>query len=1214
MLKKKDNKSKDKDKGNNKGKRELKGKKEGLWKSLEDLALTEEELHHLSSQEFKSTPLREPSIQASASIQTSSDSSDSPASSTSLNKEGLDRREFLKLMAASMALASTSCLRRPMQKIVPYTEQKEETTLGVGSYYASSWVDTGGVQTYGLLVHSHDGRPIKVEGNPHSPSNGSALSARAQAHILSLYDPERLQGPKRNLFNEKRKNFDSISVKWPEVDAFIFSHLKSAHQHRNSIAFLTGSLASPSTQSLIEEFQRTFEARHISWDPISYEDLQIGQEVCYGQRVFPHFRYDKADYIVSVDADFLGSWGDVTQATRRFSQNRKRLQMGKKTRLVVFDSLYSLTGGNADVRIPIKPSQQLDVVMGMLYTLIVKMKKTSYANHTALRSVLEEYALAPITLGMNSKNFEQMVKDLYDRRGRSLVVAGGTITQNVQSYPLQIAVNFLNHLLENDGRTVDYSQAPFVGHQSSHKDLVRLVADMKVGKIKVLFIHRSNPLYFLSGSSEFADAIKKVPLVIYSGDRLDETGRKADFVLPNHHSMETWGDMEAQKGVYAIQQPTLEPLYDTRSFEQNLLNWIALFRKKDKAEDWYSYLRRQWQRREGWSDSQLEDRWTELLQKGVLTRRSEKEREAHRPSRPFRSEAFQELLTLSPSATLLSLSSPPTLGSEDSQEKDSSGRDGGRDRDLLLEELVLYPKSHMQDGSLANVSWLQELPDNVTKVCWDNYLSISPETAKRHQLKDGSVVELKVKNSPHQNVLRVPVFIQAGQHPQVLALALGYGRTFGGKVATGVGVNAYAIAHLIRPTGDVSVKLKQKKQGSKNTSKDASVYQLQLEFMQRLPALSALPLDWKVVKGAFYPLANVQGHNRLEGRPILHHLSYEEHVKKHLGHEEHKHEEHKHKGYKGEENQHKPKKKSEDGDDSSNTHKEKAHKLWSLWPKHKYKGYRWGMVVDLNTCTGCSACMVACQAENNIPVVGKKYILQGREMHWIRLDRYYSGSEENPRSLFQPMMCQHCENAPCETVCPVLATVHSDEGLNEMVYNRCVGTRYCSNNCPYKVRRFNWFNYTKNIEKPQHMVLNPRVTVRTRGVMEKCTFCVQRIQDGKQKARLDGNRLLQDGEVKTACQQGCPSEAIVFGDLNNSKSRVSQILQKDPRAYRVLEEWNTLPSVFYLSKIHHSEAKAQTKTKVNTNTNTNAKTKTKIKIDAKAKMDAKTDAKAEAKG
>ena len=973
------------------------------------------------------------------------------------------------------------------------------------------------------------------------------------------------------------------------------------------------------------------------WDPLSYEDLQMGQEVCYGQKGIPNFRYDQADYIVSIDADFLGSWGDVTQATRRFAQTRKRLQKGKKSHLVVFDSLYSLTGANADQRISIKPSQQLDVVMGMLYVLMVKMGKTPYAmassfafdpTYSSLKATLENYESVPLTLGMKRETFEHMVQELYAHRGRSLVVSGGPATQTTQSHYLQVAVNFLNHLLENDGRTVDSLRSPFVGHQSSHRDLMRLVSDMEAGKIKVLFIHRTNPLYFLSGSPIFAKALKKVPLVLYSGSRLDETGHKADFLLPDHHSMEKWGDMEAQKGVYAIQQPTIRPLYNTRSFEQSLLNWMASLHKREKAEDWYTYLRRQWQQREGWSSANVESQWVELLQKGFSLHLSETERESHSPSRSFHFKALEELSNLSPSFAMgpNDPSSPtdpnqptnsadpvnsadPTdpvhpTGSTDSTDSTHSSLPSSK------KELVLYPTSHLQDGSLANVAWLQELPDNVTKICWDNYLSISPQTARQQQWKQGQVVEMKVtqpqgkKQVPLSPSLRVPIFIQPGQHPEVLALALGYGQALGGKVAQDVGKNAYQMVPLMHPSGIVSVKLEdgeKKKEktsssphhpqkSSNSSSNNSPVYHLELEFMHRLPALSALSVEWRAVKGAFYPLASAQGHHRLNGRPILDNLTYEDYIQKQQKQQKHKNLEHpppsneKQKGNVEKDHDHASGVQDTHGDGTAqdspeaqqDSHNQVAkHKLWSLWPKHKYKGYRWGMVVDLNTCTGCSACTIACQAENNIPVVGKKYVLQGREMHWIRLDRYYSGSEKNPQGLFQPMMCQHCENAPCETVCPVLATVHSSEGLNEMVYNRCVGTRYCSNNCPYKVRRFNWFNYTKNIEKPQHMALNPRVTVRTRGVMEKCTFCVQRIHEGKQKARLDGGRALQDGDIQTACQQSCPTEAITFGDLNNPKSRVSQTLQKDPRVYRVLEEWNTLPSVFYLSKIHNRKESPQ---------------------------------------
>ena len=556
--------------------------------------------------------------------------------------------------------------------------------------------------------------------------------------------------------------------------------------------------------------------------------------------------------------------------------------------------------------------------MGMLYVLLVKMGKTSYANHATLKSALENYEAVPLTLGMNRESFEHIVKDLYERKGRSLVVAGGPVAQTSQCHFLQIAVNFLNHLLENDGSTVDFSQAPFVGHSSSHQNLVHLLSDMEAGKIKVLLIHKTNPLYFLSGSSHFEEALKKVPLVLYSGNLMDETGRKADFILPDHHSMEKWGDMEAQKGIYAIQQPTLRPLYETRSFEQSLLHWIALFRKQEKAEDWYNYLRRQWQKREGWPAANLEKAWVELLQKGISSRQTEKTREAHQAPRSFRSEAVQELLNVSPSFHF-------SDSSDSSASSDSNASSNSKDEILKeQEELVLYPTSHLQDGSLANVAWLQELPDNVTKICWDNYLSISPEMAKQHQLKDGSVVELKLKLKQNENhPLRLPVFIQAGQHPKVLALALGYGQAFGGKVAKGVGQNAYKIVNLMQPRGNVSVKLEDEKESPKEPTYNDSTYRLQLEFVITIPALSSLPLEWKVVKGASYPLANVQGHHYLEGRPILHEFTYQEHVKKHL---------HLHKGS-----------SSADGGGDEEGLKEKKHTKHSEHPteeKHKetYKG------------------------------------------------------------------------------------------------------------------------------------------------------------------------------------------------------------------------------------------------------------------------------------
>lgn len=967
-------------------------------------------------------------------------------------EDGFARREFLKLMGASLALSAAGCIRRPVQKIVPYNKQPEEVTLGIANYYTSTYFD--GSEGLGVLVKTREGRPIRVEGNPKFPMNKGGTSARSQASILSLYDPERLQGPKYNIFNEKRTNKDTVGITWDNLDDKVVAQLK-----KGGAVVLTGNVSSPSTRAVISDFAQGFKASHVVWEPLAHDEIAEGQKASYGEAVVPQYRFDKAKVIVSIDADFLGTWLNPTVFTTQFSAARKDPKT--MSRLYSFDSTYSLTGGNADIRYRIKPSQQLDVVMGLINALVVNKGVSSYANNEKLKDSLVSYANTAQKLGIEPAAFAKVASDLWENRGQSLVVAGGIQTLTSRSRELQIAVNFLNSLLDNDGKTVDAKNAN-PGLKSSYSALADLIKDMNAGKVKTLIIHRINPMYSLPSEAGFAEALRKVEVVVYTGDRIDETGHQATYMAPDNHPLETWGDAEFSKDFYAIQQPTIRPMYDTRSFQLSMMTWAYLAKVGPKRltdnETFYDYLRAFWK-----SDVHpkvgkgrgFDEFWNEVLQEGFAG-----DFDKSSSARSFRSEAFN---SIKPAAN-------------------STGY-----------ELALYPTVQLGDGSQSNNAWLQELPDPVTKIVWDNYVCVSAANAEKNNLKQGSVIELTVGDKK----VELPVHIQPGLHDEVLAVAIGYGRTHAGKVANGVGKNMYEFASF---------------NGG--------------------PVFSGKTATFKKLAKS-YKLASVAGNNSMEGRMIVVEATNKDYAKS----------------------------------ASAGVHR---HKTWSLWSGHQYNGHKWGMAVDLNTCTGCSACMIACQSENNITTVGKEYVLQGREMHWLRVDRYYVGNPAEASAVFQPVMCQHCDNAPCETVCPVLATVHSDEGLNEMVYNRCVGTRYCSNNCPYKVRRFNWFNYAKLIEKPMHMALNPDVVVRTRGVMEKCSFCVQKIKEGKNKAKLEG-RKLKDGDVKTACQTACPANVITFGDLNDPESQVAKIFKDDPRSYALLEEWNAAPSVRYSSKIRNND-------------------------------------------
>lgn len=996
------------------------------WLSL-DQWRKDPQFKELAEKEFQSSPLSEED-----------------------GKDGWARREFLKLMGASLALTSFGCVRRPAQKIVPYAKKPLDVQHGVSSFYTSTFTD--GSEGFGVLVAAREGRPIKIEGNADHPLNEGGMSARAHAHILSLYDPERLNGPRKNLLNDKKSNFETVSVNYETLDKAVSEQFK-----KGGVAVLSSSLNSPSTLKLLGEFTKSVNAKVYHWDHLSYDEIKEGQRLSYGKAVMPRYRLDQARYILAIENDFLGTYLSPTSQARDFAKARKP---GKDmSKLVVFESLLTLTGTNADERYRIRSSQALDVVMALLNEIVVRKKLSRYAGDTSVQSILEKFS--GLKLGLPDGRIEEIAQSLWDNRGQSLVLAGGW-AQSENGLALQVAVNFMNSILENDGKTVVGSGALLGGLQGSYEQVNELMTALDKGQIKSLIIHGVNPAYVLG--ERFKAAAQKAEMIVYTGDRIDETGALSDYIVPDHHPLEGWSDAELVEGVYSIQQPTIRPMYDSRGFQDSLLSWAKLAGSSSlkNVESWYDYLRGEWQgyyRSYGAkAGASFEDFWIQRLHEGALVTGGDIRRGG--AARSFNTAALKEI--------------KPT--------QEAQGY-----------ELSLYATVGLRDGSMANVSWLQEFPDPVTKICWDNYLCMSPKDAASLKAQEGDMVSL----SAHGQTLQLPVHIQPGQADGVLGLAVGYGRTRAGKVANGVGANAYTFA--------------QWKEG-------------------RLLASGLAVSELKKLKGR-YELACTQGHHSMEGRQIVVEAALADYMK----------------------------------DQAAGIHK---HKIFTMWSEHKYPNNKWGMVIDLNTCTGCSACVIACQSENSIPTVGKRHVLRGREMHWIRIDRYYVGEPEDPSVVHQPIVCMHCDNAPCETVCPVMATVHSDEGTNDMIYNRCVGTRYCSNNCPYKVRRFNWFDFTK-VEKPLTYAMNPDVTVRDRGVMEKCTFCIHRIRAVKSEAKLH-DRQLKDGDIKTACQQSCPTNAIVFGDLNDENSMVSKLFS-EKNAYALLEELNAKPSVRYQTKIRHTE-------------------------------------------
>jgi MoCo/4Fe-4S cofactor protein with predicted Tat translocation signal len=956
------------------------------------------------------------------------------------------RRDFLKALGFGVgAVTLAACQKVPVHKSIPYLIKPEEVTPGIANYYTSTYEGSA------ILVKTREGRPIKVEGNPNDLLGKGGLSAQAQASVLDLYDNTRVKDPMHN----------GSDSGWAEIDTIVKNELAAAKAGGKKIRIVSSTVHSPSTAAVIADFITAYPtAKHINYDAVSYTGIIKANQNSFGKAVLPHYYFDRADVIVSFGADFLGTWISQTEFTRQYVQNRnnKSLESKKMSRHIQFESGMSLTGTNADVRIPIKPSEEgiaiINLYNAISGTTLPGSKKLANAN--------------------TDKAIVLAATELKAAKGKALVVSGSN------DVATQVLVNAINSLLGSYGTTIDLDN-PSRQYAGNDAELVEFINEAKRGEVAAVFFLDANPAYDYFAANDVKEALKKIRLRVSFSDHADETATLCNVVAPNHHYLESWGDDNAVEGYYTIMQPTINPVYNTRQAEQSLLIW-----SDNPVKDYYTYVRNNWNTnilpKAGLAG---QPGWETLLQTGFVK------------AAPVAAGTYTFNLDLSSVAqTIVNQSNKLAEGNK--------------------VELHIYQSASLGDGKHANNPWLQELPDPVSKVTWDNFAAMSPSDVKKLGLEEFEVVKIEANGY----TVTLPVLSQPGQAQGTVSVAVGYGRTHAGKVGNDVGKNAYPF-HSFR-------------NGTFQTSAPATV----------------------TATGDIFPLSQTQTHHSYEGRSVIRETSFKEYVK----------------------------------NPSSGSGKEGEHQKYSLWDEYERPAYNWVMAIDLNACTGCGACVVACNAENNIPVVGKEEVGRRREMHWIRIDRYYSFNDgkvteekeidelenfDNVSVVHQPMLCQHCDHAPCETVCPVLATVHSSEGLNMMAYNRCVGTRYCANNCPYKVRRFNWFNYWNdsrfdNYLSNEHtqLVLNPDVTTRFRGVMEKCSMCVQRIQAGKLKAKIE-QRPLKDGEVKVACQQTCPANAIVFGNANDPNSEVSKAL-KSERTYYVLEELNVQPGIGYQVKVRNT--------------------------------------------
>ena len=1052
-----------------------------------------------------------------------------------LSSEGVNdlksgRRDFLKFMGFSVAAATLASCEAPVIKSIPYVNKPEEITPGVANWYSSTYYD--GNDFANVLVKSREGRPIWLKGKKDGFTAGG-LIPRISTSILNLYNSDRLENPRKN----------KADVTWDECDNEIKNKLKDIANSNGKIRILTNTVISPSTNAVIEDFigaysnvnpesEQSPDIKHIQYDAKSYNGIRIANQNSFGTPAIPYYHFDKAKVIVSISTDFISNWLLPSKYSTDYSKSRKP-ENGWMSKHYQFESVYSLTGANADYRAQIKPSQE-----GITASSILSVLKGGKSSN-----LLSEATIA---------NIEKCVSDLKENKGNSLVVSGSN-DPNIQTI-----VNAINIELENYGATISTDKSLNL-FQANDNEVKELVNEIESNEVQALIVYGSNPIYSLPDGAALAESLQKIPLTISLSEYEDETASLCKFVCPDHNYLESWCDHEPINGHVSIQQPIIRPLYNTRQAQESLLVWAGLAeRGVNESQAFYKYIKN------NWSDNSIGNQedyltftefWNWTVHNGYVNHSNDN------------------------SEGLNTSSYNGDVSSCEKAVKNAAASTGDWEYIVYQKELGL--------GNHAANPWLQELPDSITKVVWDNYVTMAP--ADCYELFNINTNDPKaswdgihlgqeekafmVSLSANGSEIKLPVYPLPGQTRGTVGVSFGYGR---GENGEKIGKGAFQCDdkgnHLVQVVDgeDRYVPI------GANGFKLASFSGNNLSY-NGVAEISLLEER--------YALASTQTHHTIMGRTsIVKETSYD--------------------FWKANSNN----KESYNEKIKLHSHKEGGHSevdatSFSLWDEHPVEnvGHRWGMSIDLSSCNGCGVCITACHSENNVPVVGKDEVRRSRDMHWLRMDRYFSSieddnrkewaeakhkgdfdyaklevPEDNPSVVFMPMLCQHCNHAPCETVCPVAATTHSNEGLNMMTYNRCIGTRYCANNCPYKVRRFNWFNYRdyrkfKNVNPNQdemaRLVLNPDVVVRSRGVMEKCSFCIQSIQEAKLTAKKE-SRVLVDGDVKCACGDACPNDCITFGDWNDPNSNIRKVSESD-RAYQALEEVGVKPNIWYQVKVRN---------------------------------------------